>query len=245
MSQSTHETRAEKEIQQDEAGPLQESEACKEGGVRWVTYRPSETRRVLKSRTMHGCLNRSAMGQRNIPRGEVIKLGKEALKLIEQEVRRGAVRISEATAAKEKVRVATSGMQKTAKQGEERKRRRNKIHTRELWCTMNLDPLDKIAKEQEGGSRGATDGEEGGGEAPEARWTQTVRDDAIELSKRIRRRKDGTGRVRIAYKYSEKGRDLYEAGHITGSRKYSRSRPIQMASGLKDQSHGRERGRRR
>ena len=55
----------------------------------------------------------------------------------------------------------------------------------------------------------------------EASWTQTVRDDAVELSKRVRRRKDGTGRVRIAYKYSDKGRDLYEAGHITGSREYA------------------------
>ena len=32
---------------------------------------------------------------------------------------------------------------------------------------------------------------------------------------------DGTGRIRIAYKYSDKGRDLYEAGHITGSREYA------------------------
>ena len=55
----------------------------------------------------------------------------------------------------------------------------------------------------------------------EASWTQTVRDDAIELSRRVRRRKDGTGRTWIAYRYSEKGRDLYEAGHITGSREYA------------------------
>ena len=70
-------------------------------------------------------------------------------------------------------------------------------------------------------NRGGTEEGEGRGEALEASWTQTVRDDAIELSSRIRRRKDGTGRVRIAYKYSEKGRDLYEAGHIAGSREYA------------------------
>ena len=221
MAQSTHKTRAGKETQQDETGPLQESEACKEGGVRWVTYRPTETRRVLKSRTMHGCLNRSAMGKRNIPREEIAKLGKEALKLIEQEARRGTVRAGEAMAAREKVRVATSGMQKTAKQREERKQRKTKMHTREIWCTMNLGPLDEIAERQTEGSKGATDEGEGRGEATEASWTQTVREDAIELSKRIRRRKDGTGRVRIAYKYSEKGRDLYEAGHIAGSREYA------------------------
>ena len=221
MAQGVHTTRAEKEVPQDETGPLQESEACKEGGVRWVTYKPTETRRVLKSRTMHGCLNRSAMGKRNIPRGEITRLGREALALIEQEARRGAVRVGEATTAAEKVRVATSGMQKATKQREERKQRKTKLHTRELWCTMNLGPLDEIAKGQAEGSRGGTEGGEGRGEMLGAGWTQTIRDDAIELSKRIRRRKDGTGRVRIAYKYSDKGRDLYEAGHIVGSREYA------------------------
>ena len=62
---------------------------------------------------------------------------------------------------------------------------------------MNLGPLDEIAEGQAEGSRGATDEEGRRGGALEASWTQTVRDDAIELSRRIRRRKDGTGRVRI------------------------------------------------
>ena len=123
MSQNTHTTRAEKETPLDGQGPLQESEACKQGGARWVTYRPTETRRVLRSRTMHGCLNRSAMRQKNIPRTEVMRLGKASPQVIDQEVRCGPVRVKEATAAKEKLGIATKEMQSTSKQREERYQR--------------------------------------------------------------------------------------------------------------------------
>ena len=52
-------------------------------------------------------------------------------------------------------------------------------------------------------------------------WTKTVIEDAIELNRRVVKNGDGTGKVRLAYRYSEKGRDLFEAGHITGSREYA------------------------
>jgi hypothetical protein len=52
-------------------------------------------------------------------------------------------------------------------------------------------------------------------------WSQTVLDDAVELCHRVVRNTDGTGRIRLAYHYSQKGRDLFEAGHITGSREYA------------------------
>ena len=52
-------------------------------------------------------------------------------------------------------------------------------------------------------------------------YSQSVRDDAVELLQRGVRMEGGKMRVRLAYLLSEVGRDLLEAGHQTGSREYS------------------------
>ena len=227
MSHGTHAkwSRGE-QASQDSEEPLKESEACTKGGVRWVTYRPTETRRVLRSRTRHGCLNRSATKQRNIPRGEIERLASIAIKEILGEGRTGLADTREATKAIAKIKQAASDMRDTKIQKEERRARRKPIHTREIWCAVNTGPLQEIEKrgreenEKEDGNRKEKQnasyqrGEEDG-------WTKTVTEDAIELNRRVVRKGDGTGKVRLAYKYSEKGRDLFEAGHITGSREYA------------------------
>ena len=138
MSHGTHAkwSRGE-QASQDSEEPLKESEACTKGGVRWVTYRPTETRRVLRSRTRHGCLNRSATKQRNIPRGEIERLASIAIKEILGEGRTGLADTREATKAIAKIKQAASDMRDTKIQKEERRARRKPIHTREIWCAVN------------------------------------------------------------------------------------------------------------
>ena len=88
---------------QDEQTPLKESEACMKGEVKWVTYRPTEATRILRSRTRHGCLNRSALRQRSIPRGEVNRLEKQSLKHVLREARMGLLSWLIAKKANEKL----------------------------------------------------------------------------------------------------------------------------------------------
>ena len=134
-----------KQATKDEEGTLQESEACTKGGVRWVTCRPTETLRVLRSRTRHGCLTRSATKQRNIPREEIGRLAAISIGEILGERRTGLVDTSrEATGAIEKVRRAGSDMKDTKIQREERKARRRPMHTREIGCVVNTEPLQDI-----------------------------------------------------------------------------------------------------
>ena len=124
----------------DSEEPLKESEACTEGGVRWVTYRPTETRRVLRSRTRHGCLNRSATKQRNIPRGEIERLASVAIREILGEGRTGLSDTKKATKAIKKVKQAASDMRHTRTQSEERRARKKPVNTREIWCEVNTGP---------------------------------------------------------------------------------------------------------
>ena len=168
-------------------------------------------------------------------------VGKDSLQVIGQEVRYGAVSVKEATPAKEKLGISIREMQRTTKQREERHQRKTRVHTRELWCTMNMGPLGEIVKEHGEGRRRESEGEEG--EEKEVSRTQTVGDDATELSKRIRRRKDGTGSRKSkdsTDKHSEKGRDLYMQQDTLQEAENTRSgsRPLSMAGRPKEQSNG-------
>ena len=194
---------------QDEQSPLKESEACMKGEVRWVTYRPTEATRVLRSRTRHGCLNKSALRQRSIPRGEVSRLEKQSLKHTLREARMGLVSWSVAKKANEKLERAGKDMRDPAIQKRERQERKRQIHTREVWCKVNMEAIDHIAKggDEDTGEKMDGDGEKKRGRTKES-WSKTVQDDAVELSQRAIRGKDGVGRIRLAYHYSEKGRDL-------------------------------------
>ena len=135
------------QARKDSEEPLKESEACMKGGVRWVTYTPTETRRVLRSRTRHGCLNRSATKQRNIPRGEIERLASVAIKNILGEGRTGQADTTEATQAIKKVKQAASDMRDTVIQKEERKARkktntyeRNMVRSKHRTATGDRNP---------------------------------------------------------------------------------------------------------
>ena len=149
------------------------------------------------------------------------RLTKQSLRRILKEVRSGLVPLGIAKKANEKLERAGKEMRDPSKQREERKERKRPMHTRELWCEINTEALDRIAR---GASEAAKGKESGEGEEEERNaresWSTTVQEDAIELSQRVVREANGVGRIRLAYHYSEKGRDLFEAGHITGSREY-------------------------
>ena len=136
------------------------------------------------------------------------------------ERRTGLVDTREATGAIEKVRRAGSDMKDTKIQREERKARRRPMHTREMWCVVNTEPLQDIETkgrekgEEKDGQRKQKDAHDQKGE--EDGWAKTVTQDAIELNQRVVRNKDGTGKVRLAYHYLEKGRDVMCESAVNG-----------------------------
>ena len=120
-----------------------------------------------------------------------------------EDVRKGGVSAGDASKAREKVIRASTELRKSEIQRAERKERRRKYTTRELWCTMREAAL--------------TDGDWAGGAAVGGQSRRTMEDDSRELRQRGRPVGQGRIRVRLAYRLSELGRDLFEAGHITSA----------------------------
>ena len=204
--------------EEDSQDPLRSSPAMEDAGVRWLTYAPTEVRRVLAYRTRHGCLNRTARRKVAIPRAEVGRLAAESLRLISAEST--VTSAFDLKTAREKVRRAEWDMRDSGTQRAERKERKRGRIRRELWCTMWRGAVQVAAGGSgEDGIRGSASDAESDEAGPI--YTQSVRDNAVELLQRGARMEGGKSRVRLAYLLSEVGRDLLEAGHQTGSREYS------------------------
>ena len=122
--------------EEDSQDPLRSSPAMEDAGVRWLTYAPTEVRRVLAYRTRHGCLNRTARRKVAIPRAEVGRLAAESLRLISAEST--VTSAFDLKTAREKVRRAGRDMRDSGTQRAERKERKRVPQRWEVTQTRAL-----------------------------------------------------------------------------------------------------------
>jgi ribonuclease HI len=179
------------------------------GDVRWVTYQPTETGRVVRSKTDFGTLNLPTPRQQVLPGAEIRKAAAECLREIGRERDAGETGGTEAWVAQGKVQGAARRLQNAANQRRDiQARARTDTPTHELDCDIDIRGLEAYLESNGGKAMGA------GG--------QTQRQAAEKLLKTARQVDETTARIRLEYHYSETGRNLWEAGHITGSREMTR-----------------------
>ena len=196
-------------------------------GVRGLTYNANEIDRILRAGTRHGVLNTSARRKGSI-RGEEIERRRSRCMLeIEKVAGEPQGRRAEAKARVE--RAARELGQGATRRAEERERRRVKC-TEALHVPINVAALRQIAEEM--GHEDARRPAQGKGEQPGRRRGVAVKsvaeiltqlEQAVQQTEEGEPKLDAEGRweLRVAYKHCERGRDLIEAGHITGAREYA------------------------
>ena len=168
------------------------------GRVRWVTGTPTEADRIKLSRTRHGCLNTVATRYKDISRAEISRLRAKCIQRIRKDVAAGVTTTREAAGAMARLESVRRELAVASVRRRERADRRAPRITREVWCEMNATTLEILAE---------TDG------------VNPVVAAAASADLRDGQRMEGDGiRVVRAYTFAPQGRDLYEAGHITGCR---------------------------
>ena len=172
--------------------------------VRWVQWEPTESARVLRARTRFGALN-LRVPSRTVPPLEIRKKSAEALRAIATDRRQGSVDSHTCDRAKNKVMQAAKELSSIGFQRLEiAARRRPSPPTHTLDCDIDGEQLNAFLSSDAG-----TD----------------YRKYTPQVSAALSAGKVGLGgkvRLRLQYDFSELGRDLFEAGHVSHSREYAR-----------------------
>ena len=143
-----------------------------------------------------------------VARAEINKHAAEALERVSKEMREKRISRFYGIRAKERVRAAAVCLRSAATQIIEIRRRKTPDIVRQVDCDIHVAALRTYLR-----NRGCV--RIGGG-------TTTERGAAERLLKEAAYVDEGTARLRVEYVYSQTGRDLYEAGHVTASREYAR-----------------------
>ena len=178
----------------------------------------TEVDRVLRARTRHGTLNTHAHRKKSIKGDEIRERGRRCM----LEIARGGGEQERVQAAERKVEEAVRELlNPTTRRAEERERRRVKC-TAVHHLPVSEEALAEIAgkKGKEGMAHKGGEQQKGGLTVEEAvqRLAGSLERD---VDGEIWKGEDGRPRLRIEYRMCEKGRDLFEAGHITGAREYA------------------------
>ena len=218
-----------RERKRQEGGEAREMVPEEEGtrGVRGLTYSANEVERVLRARTRHGVLNTSARRKGSIRGEELERRRRRCMLEIEGVAEEPQERRAEAKARVE--RAARELAQGATRRAEERERQRVKC-TEVLHVPINVVALRKLAEEV-GHEDARRPAQGGSGQNVHRRGAavKSVAEMLTQLEQAVQRtgegepKLDAAGRweLRVAYKHCERGRDLIEAGHITGAREYA------------------------
>ena len=177
-----------------------------------MTYRPTEALRVVRSRTHFGTLNLPTP-KAPVSAPQIRKAGAECLQLLSKEGQTAAagedaVAMEEVREAKTRVRAAMRALEGAAGQREEiRERARPMRPEHVLDCDIDVRALEEYLKQH-------GDENVGGGRSTKRRAAEAAMKQATKVT-------DGIARLRLEYRYSDTGRALWEAGHVTGSREMS------------------------
>ena len=186
-----------------EAAARVEPRGCSGCGVRWVTYWQSATRRVERATTGFGVLNMPVPAQ-PVAAPKIRAQANRLAAKIRQEAGAGRGGRGRAEGAVRRLHAAATLLRSAEAQREEMYRHRRPRAVTAVDCDINVEGLEEyVGKLTEGQVRQAA-----------VRQVQAV------LAK-AKRHGPGRARLRVEYKYSQVGRALVEAGHVTGSRVYA------------------------
>ena len=185
---------------------------------RSVSIRITEVDRILRARTRHGTLNTHAHRKNSIRGEEIRERGRRCM----QEIARGGGEQGRVQEAERRVEKAVRELlNPTTRRAEERERRRVK-------CTaVHYLPIDEKALEEVVEQKGAEgvaqkrEGQQKGGLTVEEAVERLTGSAERGLDGEVMVGRDGRPMLRIEYRMCEKGRDLFEAGHVTGAREYA------------------------
>ena len=174
-----------------------------------ITTDRSEALRIMRSSTMHGTLNTSARRKEMNAAQIAVQLEKCSRRL-EEGHRRGDCTATLKDMADTKLRSAAARLQDPRERRREREARKKDKYTTQIVSTVDMDGLNTLKREK--------GQEKWGGTGSKKTYGQTV--DVIKDSCRIGI--SGATSLRLDFRHSALGRDMIEAGHITGSREYAK-----------------------
>ena len=184
-------------------GNKKEPRAHRDGGVRWVTYNQTTTRRVEKASTGFGTLNMQ-IPRNPVPPAEIAKRMRLIVVKVRREMLRGEVDKNRADAAVRKLNAWKLVFHGALAQRKEITAANKRSAVRSLECDINVEGLETYAATMQKQA------------SKELRWKQI---NAV-LGK-ARSVREGLVRLPIDYAHSPLGRAFREAGHLTGSREYA------------------------
>ena len=178
--------------------------------VRWVDWQPTEANRIERSLTRHGVLNLLPRERR--PTRELMAALQECARLLAVEQRMHVITAAEAQQAKARVRRAAEQLCDPAMQRLEVRARKAGWVSCTLSCSLNVAALRRLQRDK-GDTPLAPD--------PSARGRSRVSTYSTAIDALIGaalEHESGETRLRVDYQFSQLGRDLITAGHISGCR---------------------------
>ena len=186
-----------------------------------LTKDRSEALRIMRARTLHGTLNTCA-------RGKELKSDQ-----VKEQASRCRARLKEQLSRKECSATLTESAETRLASAERRllnpseKRRERSERKKPRYTTTTLSRIDMDALE----AMKLADGDKQWGGQTSKR---TIKNTIENLEQSTKNRVGAVAELRLRYKHSELGRDLLDAGHITGSREYAEgSDPFKAPKGVR------------
>ena len=174
-----------------------------------ITTDRSEALRIMRSSTMHGTLNTSAR-RKELDAAQIKNQLEKCRKRLEDGHRRGECSTALKDMADNKLTSAAMRLQDPRERRRERELRKKDKFTTQIVSEIDVEGLETLEDRKRQ--------ETWGGTGSKKTYGQTI--DAIK--KGCRSAAGGVTALRIDYRHSALGRDLIEAGHVTGSREYAK-----------------------
>ena len=178
--------------------------------IRWVTWQPTEAGRVKRAGSAHGVLNLLPTKTRSVATLQETARGR--VKLITAERTAKQISAEGAVDACERVRRAAAELADPARQRYEARRRKLGWFTCELRCVLNVHALQQLRADK--GDRKIDPSPDDVGHRPTRTYATVI--DA--LLHQAEQEASGESILRLKYRFSQLGRDLVDAGHITACR---------------------------
>lgn len=158
---------------------------------------------------MHGTLNTSAR-RKELNAEQITAQMEKCCKRLEGDHRRGDCSTALKDMAEAKLRSAAARLQDPRERRRERAARKKDRFTTQLTSVIDMEGLRAL--------RNGREQETWGGAGSKKTYGQVIE----ALERKCRSANGGTASLRLDFRHSALGRDLIEAGHVTGSREYAK-----------------------
>ena len=186
-----------------------------------ITKDRSEALRIMRARTLHGTLNTSARGKELKP-DQVKEQASRCQGRLTEQLSRKECSVALTEAAETRLASAERRLLNPSERRRERKERKKPRYTTTTLSRIDMNALEEMK---------LADGDkQWGGSASK----KTIKSTIENLEQNTKNRVGTVAELRLRYKHSELGRDLLDAGHVTGSREYAEgSDPFKTPKGVR------------